>query len=77
MFSPAVTETPDKFWLRTYFKTAYEQSLRLGTVSCRKYLDLVCKRTECEFTNQVLLDLSAASDTVDNKMLEYVLEGLC
>ena len=58
------------------FQFAYRQFLSLETELCRLYIDLICNKAEDKCSNLVLIDLSAAFDTVDHHTLLCDLKNL-
>ena len=58
------------------FQSAYRQFHSVETALCRVYNDLICNKAEGKCSILVLLDLSAAFDTVDHHTLLCDLENL-
>ena len=59
-----------------HFPSAYRQLHSVETVLCRVYNDLICYKAEGKCSILILLDLSAAFDTVDHQTLPCDLENL-
>ena len=57
------------------FESAYRQFHFVETALCRVCKDLICNKAEGKCSNLVLLDLSAAFDTVDHRTLPCDLEN--
>ena len=59
------------------FQSAYRQFHSVETTLCRIYNGLICNKAEGICSIVVLLDVSAASDTVDHHTLQSYLENIC
>merc|ERR1712237_219145 len=59
------------------FQSAYRKFHSVETALCRVYNDLICTTAEGDCSILILLDLSAAFDTVDQDALLLDLQNLC
>ena len=65
-----------KFDCLPQFQSAYREFHSVETALCRVYNDLICTKAEGECSILILLDLSAAFDTVDQDILLSDLQNL-
>jgi len=65
-----------KFECLPQFQSAYREFHSVETTLCRVYIDLICTKAEGGCSIFILLDLSAAFDTVDQDILLSDLQNL-